>query len=397
MKKSLLVILFLILVSGVALADAPFHIGVLTDTVSQGEDTYRGAERLVEEFGDVADGGMIVHLTFPDNFMQEMETTISQIVSFADDPKMKAIIMQGAVPGTVAGFRKVREIRPDILLIASSPQEDPVMVADAADLSIMTDTLSRGYLVVLAAKIVGAETFVHISFPRHMSYELLSRRRAIMREACKDLGIKFIDMGSPDPTGDIGVAGAQQFILEKVPAWIERYGKNTNFFCTNDAHTEPLVKQVAKYGAIFVEADLPSPTMGYPGALGVEFEESDKGDWLKILKKVEDKVIEAGGAGRMGTWAYSVSYSCLTALGEHAKRVIEGKSELLDKGDIMDAFSKYTPGAVWNSSYYVDADDIERKNFFLVYQDTYIFGRGYLNMASVIVPEKYFDKNIGKK
>lgn len=218
-----------------------------------------------------------------------------------------------------------------------------------------------------------------------------------MREACKDLGIKFIDMGSPDPTGDIGVAGAQQFILEKVPAWIERYGKNTNFFCTNDAHTEPLVKQVAKYGAIFVEADLPSPTMGYPGALGVEFEESDKGDWLKILKKVEDKVIEAGGAGRMGTWAYSVSYSCLAALGEHAKRVIEGKSELLDKGDIMDAFSKYTPGAVWNSSYYVDADDIERKNFFLVYQDTYIFGRGYLNMASVIVPEKYFDKNIGKK
>jgi hypothetical protein len=397
MKISLLVILFLILVSGVALADAPFHIGVLSDTVSQAEDTYRGAERLVEEFGDVADGGMIVHLTLPDNFMQEMETFISQIVSFADDPKMKAIIVQGAAPGTVAGFRKVREIRPDILLIASSPQEDPVMVADAADLSILTDTLARGYLVILASKIVGAETFVHISFPRHMSYELLSRRRAIMREACKDLGLKFIDMGSPDPTGDIGVAGAQQFILEKVPAWIESYGKNTNFFCTNDAHTEPLVKQVAKYGAIFVEADLPSPTMGYPGALGVEFEQSDKGDWLKILKKVEDKVIEAGGAGRMGTWAYSVSYSCLAAMGEHAKRVIEGKSELLDKDDIMDAFSKYTPGAVWNSSYYVDADDIERKNFFLVYQDTYIFGRGYLNMASVIVPEKYFDKNIGKK
>jgi len=397
MKKSLLVILFLILVSSVALADAPFHIGVLSDTVSQGEDTYRGAERLVEEFGDASDGGMIVHQTFPDNFMQEMETTISQIIGLADDPKMKAIIMQGAVPGTVAGFKKVREIRPDILLIASSPQEDPAMVADAADLIILADMLTRGYTIVKAAKDLGADTFMHISFPRHMSYELLSRRRDIMREACKDLGLEFVDMGSPDPTSDIGVAGAQQFILEKVPAWVEQYGKNTNFFCTNDAHTEPLIKRVAELGAIFVEADLPSPTMGYPGALGVEFEPSDKGNWPKILKRVEDKVIEAGGAGRMGTWAYSISYASIAGMGEHAKRVIEGESELLDKDDIMNALNKYTPGAAWNSSYYIDADDVKRKNFMLIYQDTYIFGKGYLNITSIEVPEKYFDKNIGKK
>ncbi|WP_414162745.1 DUF3798 domain-containing protein [Treponema vincentii] len=48
----------------------------------------------------------------------------------------------------------------------------------------------------------------------------------------------------PDPTSDVGVAGAQQFILEKVPQWIEKYGKKTAFFCTNDAHTEPLLKQL---------------------------------------------------------------------------------------------------------------------------------------------------------
>ena len=32
--------------------------------------------------------------------MQEMETTISQMVALADDPKMKAIIVVEAVPGT---------------------------------------------------------------------------------------------------------------------------------------------------------------------------------------------------------------------------------------------------------------------------------------------------------
>jgi len=397
MKKLLLAFLFIVLLSSVVLADAPFHIGIMTGTVSQQEDELRGAERLIEEYGRVSDGGMISHVTSPDNPDAEMETTISQITAWADDPLMKAIVVQTAISGTVEGFRRVRELRPDIFLFAGSPQEDPVMIAEVADLCIFQDNFSRGYLLILGAKKLGADTFVHISFPRHMSYELLSRRRDIMVEAAKDLGLKFINASAPDPRSDVGVAGAQQYLLEKVPAWIEEYGKNTAFFTTNDALEEPLIRRVAEGGAIYVEGDYASPTMGYPGALGVKFEEADKGNWPNIVKKVEEKVIEFGASGRMGTWAFSYPYCIAAGLGEHAKRVIEGKSELLDKSDIMDALGKYTPGAGWNSSYYVDADNVERKNFLLVYQDTYIFGRGYLNQTSEVIPKKYYDKNIGKK
>ena len=113
------------------------------------------------------------------------------------------------------------------------------------------------------------DTFVHIFFLRHMSYETLGRRRAIMEEACKDLGIKFVFETAPDPTSDVGVADAQQFILEKMPAWVEKYGKNTAFFCTNDAHTEPLLKRIAELGGYFIEADIPSPLMGYPSAFEI--------------------------------------------------------------------------------------------------------------------------------
>jgi|SRR5665648_91416 len=397
MKKVLLALLFVALFCSIALADAPFHIGVMTGTVSQTEDEMRGAEQLIKEYGKVSDGGMISHLTWPDSFMTEMETTISQIVSWADDPKMKAIVVQTAVPGTVEGFRRVRELRPDILLFAGGPQEDPKMISAVADLSVYGDTLSRGYLSVLEAKKLGADTFVHITFPRHMSVELLSRMRDIMKAACEDFGLKFVSVGAPDPTSDVGIAGAQQFILEKVPSWIEEYGKNSAFFATNDALQEPLIRRVIELGAIYIEPALASPILGYPGALGIAFAEEDKGNWPNILKKVEDAVIEAGGAGRMATWAYSITYSCVIGLAEHAKMVIEGKSELLNKDDILDAFNKATPGTEWNSSYYVDADGVERKNYMLIYQDTYIFGKGYLKLTSEIVPEKYYDRNIGKK
>ena len=397
MKKLLLAFLFIVLFSSITLADAPFHIGIMTPTVSQMEDNLRGAERLIKEYGDVKDGGMISLLTLPDNFMAEIETTITQIGSFADDPLMKAIVLGEAVPGTVEGFRRVRELRPDILLFAGLPHEDPVMIAEVADLCISYDVISRAYLYALEAKMLGADTFVFITFPRHMSMELLSRLRDGVKVACKDFGLKFIQVGAPDPTSDIGIPGAQQFILEKVPAWIEEYGKNTAFYATNIALDEPLIKRVLETGSIFIEPLVGSPTLGYSGALGVQFEEAEKGDWPKILKKTEDAVIKAGGAGRMACWAYSFYYCITTGLGEHAKRVIEGKSELLDKDDILDAFGKYSPGAKWTSGYYVDANNVETKNFMLLNQDAYVFGRGYLNLTSVIIPEKYYDKNLGKK
>ncbi|ANZ44463.1 DUF3798 domain-containing protein [Cloacibacillus porcorum] len=372
-----------------AFADAPFHIGVATLTVSQAEDTYRGAERLIKEYGDVANGGMIKHVTMPDNFMSEMETTISQIVGLADDPKVKVIVVDDAIPGTTEAFRRVKEKRKDILCFAGEPQEDPNVITSTADFAIGVDNIMRGYLIINTAKKLGAKTFVHISFPRHMSYELLSRRRAIMEQACKDLGLKFAFETAPDPTSDVGVAGAQQFILEKVPAWVQKYGKDSAFFCTNDAQTEPLLKQVAKQGAIFVEPDLPSPLMGYPGAFGIDLKD-EAGDWPAIMKKVEKAVIDAGGKGRMGTWPYSYGWSTVCALAEYGKRITEGKAKLYNLKDLWKCYDKYTPGAEWNGAPYYDmAKQMKIKKFVLVYEDTYVFGRGYMGVTKEKVPEKY--------
>jgi len=389
--KKLMVLFVVILLTAFTFAQADFHIGVVTGTVSQSEDDLRGAEYLIEKYGDSADGGMITHVTYPDQFMTEQETTIAQIVGLADDPLMKAIVVNQAVPGTVAAFRTIRERNPDILLIAGNPHEDPGMITAVADMSVTPDNVARGYLIIAAAKEMGADTFVHISFPRHMSYELLSRRRDIMREACKDLGLEFVDMGSPDPTSDVGIAGAQQFILEKVPAWLETYGQNTAFFCTNDAHTEPLLKRIAELGGYFVEADLPSPLMGYPGALGIAIPQEISGNWPAILDVVEQAVIDAGGAERMGTWAYSFGYTTTAALGEFAIDVVEGKNDVKDIEALFEAFASATPGAGWNGSLYVDSTGQEWDNFLLIYQDTYVFGKGYLGMTDLVVPEKYFE------
>jgi len=404
LKRSLAIGLSLILTFGMigcakktpTVAEAKkMHIGIVTGTVSQGEDEIRGAEAMIKKYGDAAKGGMIKHVTYPDNFMAEQETTIAQITGLADDEDMKVIVVNQAIPGTVAAFKQIRETRPDILLLANSSQEDTAMIEAAADLVVDPDNVNRGYLMILAAKKMGAKTFVHISFPRHMSIELLSLRRNIMEQACKDLGVKFVFETAPDPMSDVGVPGAQQFILEKMPAWVEKYGKDTAFFCTNDAQTEPLLKRVAELGAIFVEPDLPSPIMGYPGAFGIDLK-AEAGNWPEILKKVEKTVVAKGGSGRMGTWAFSYGFTATEGLVEYGKNVAEGTMKKGNLADVLKAFGAYTPGAEWNGSLYTDrVSSKEIPNHVMVYQDTYVFGKGYIGNSKEVVPDKY--KKINKK
>ena len=351
------------------------HIGIVTGSVSQSEDDRRGAEAFQAMYGEEN----VTLAIYPDNFTEELETTIQTIVN-------------QAVPGTTEAFRQIKERRPDIICIAGESHEDLPEIGSAADLVCNNDFVARGYLIIRTAHELGCDTFVHISFPRHMAYETMSRRVAIMQAACEEFGMTFVLETAPDPTSDVGTAGAQAYVLEKVPEWVEKYGQNAAYFCTNDAHTEPLLKQLLEYGGYFIEADLPSPLMGYPGALGLDLTE-EAGDFDKILAKVESAIVEKGGAGKFGTWAYSYGYTVSAGLAQHALNVINGESELCDIDDIAKAYAVFTPKAEWNGSNYTNAETgVKLDNVFLTYQDTYIMGDPgrYMGSTEIEVPEKYF-------
>lgn len=377
-----------LVVISTASAEEEFHIGIVTGSVSQSEDDRRGAEAFQTKYGE----DMVKLAIYPDNFTEELETTIQTIVNLSDDPLMKAIIVNQAVPGTAEAFRQIKERRPDIICIAGEAHEDLPVIGEAADLVTNNDFVARGYLMIRTAHELGCNTFVHISFPRHMSYETMSRRVAVMQAACEEFGMNFVLETAPDPTSDVGIAGAQAYILENAPLWIEKYGKDSAYFCTNDAHTEPLLKQLLAYGGCFIEADLPSPLMGYPGALGLDLTEAG-GDFEKILAAVEAGVVEKGGAGRFGTWAFSYGYTLSAGLSQHAYNVLKGESELADIDDISKAFQTFSGEAEWNGSSYTNADTgVKSENVFLVYQDTYIMGNPghFMGATEIEVPEKYF-------
>ncbi|MDR1313894.1 MAG: DUF3798 domain-containing protein, partial [Deltaproteobacteria bacterium] len=345
-------------------------------------------KEMVAEFGDADKGGIIRSATYPDNFLAEIEATKAVIESMADDPLMKAIIVFEGIPGTAEAFRDIRAKRPDILLYCAETHEDAALISQSADLVATADFISRGYLIPWTAKELGAKAFIHISFPRHMVDESFSRRRAIMEEACKDLGLRFVYEEAPDPQAEGGIPAARAYIAEHVPQWIERYGKDTAFFATNNAHTAPLIKGVIELGGYFPEADEPSPLLGYPEALGLD-PDSFGGAWPEIVAKVEGAVVAAGGGGRVGAWTASLSATHVVALTRFAVLAASGTVDPKDAKALLDCYGMSTPGVHWNGSPLADPSGREYPNILLVYQDNYIFGKGYSGTTSIEVPAKY--------
>jgi hypothetical protein len=323
-------------------ASGAFKIGIMTGTVSQGEEDYRAGQQIAARYP-----GRVKTVTFPDNFSTEVETVVSQLVGLSDDPAVKVVIAGQAINGSVAAARRIREQRPDILIGFMYPHEDPDVAQTVCDIATQPDELARGVSIIESAQKMGAKHFIHYSFPRHMSMVLLARRRDIMIAECAKRGIQFHFVTAPDPTGESGLPGAQQFILEDVPRELAKYGPRTAFFSTNDGMQEPLIKAiwVAKQG-YFVEQSTPAPTAGFPAALGLNIPPDKAGDMAWISAENKRLIAAHGMSGHFGTWSQSIDMVSTRSIAELLIDVVAKHIDVRDSATVRRYIEKEAGGPV---------------------------------------------------
>lgn len=330
--------------SGQTAGAAPdaFKIGVMTGTVSQGEEDYRGGEQVAAMYP-----GRVKAVTYPDNFSSELETVIAQMVGLSADPDVKVIICAQAVPGSVAAARKIRESRPDILIGFVGPHEDPDVVNAACDIATQADQIARGTTIIETARQMGAKHFIHYSFPRHMAQLLLAQRRDIMVKECAKRGMQFHFVTAPDPTSEQGLPGAQQFIFEDVPRELKKYGPATAFYSTNDGMQEPIIKAImnAKAG-YFVEQDVPAPTAGYPAALGIKIPPDKAGDMPWINGEIKRLIAAKGMSGHFGSWTQPIDMVSERAFARLLVDAVDKKADFRDSATVRKYFEAEAGGPV---------------------------------------------------
>jgi len=350
-------------------AAANYKIGIITGTASQGDEEITQAKMMKDKYGD-----MIVTSTYPDNFTSEVETLISNAVSMASDPDLKAIVWCQAVPGTSAAIDKVRETRPDMIFIVGTPGEDPDVINPKADVVFQVDEPGCGIVLPPQAASQGAKTMIHYSFPRHMSYSLIVARHENLKTYCAENGIELVDVTAPDPTGDSGITGAQQFIVEDVPRQVEKYGADTVFFTTNCGMQEPLIRTVFEQGGIYSLQCCPSPFHAFPAALNIDMT-GHEADVDYMLEQIQAKVTEYDMGGRVSTWGVPCNMLFIEAGVEYAKKVLDGETNgvVLDDAVLRATVQECAGDVQMTLVNHEDANGVAKDNHYLVMADFVTF------------------------
>ncbi|MCL2558808.1 MAG: DUF3798 domain-containing protein, partial [Treponema sp.] len=240
------------------------------------------------------------------------------------DAGAKAIVFVQAVPGTIAAIQATRELYgDDIFFFLGVTHEPPAQLAAYADISMIADELAMGRVIIEQAARMGADTFAHLSFPRHLGMETIAVRRALLMETAAQYGIKWVELTAPDPVAE-GIAQAQMFVLENVPRWVEENGANTAFFSTNCGLQEPMITQIAAYGGLYPLQCCPSPFHALPAAFNISME-GREGDVNFLLAQLDGAVGAAGGSGRFSTWPVPINMLLVEVGVLYAIEFLEGR------------------------------------------------------------------------
>ena len=324
----------------------PGKIAIITNDVTCAGEEYIPATHMVGKYG----ADKIIHDIWPVKFPEEGEQMIRIVQQIAADPEVHALVINQCVQNSMAAVDKLLETRDDVFLAAVQPTENPPDIAARFNLILNADEVMMGDAMPIQAQKLGAKTFVHLSFPRHMSYALISARYGMLKANCEKMGIEFITYTVPDPTGDIGMAGAQQVMLEEIPKLVDQYGKDTAFFCTNCGLQIPLIKATVDAGGIYLQPCCPSPFHGFPLALGLisegdsVFDAAGTQDAIKyIVEKTTEKLAEKGMLKRASTWPVPVAMMNTVAAAEYAIKWINGEVPKtgIDKGVLEQCMADY--------------------------------------------------------
>lgn len=355
-----------------AVAATTGKVAIITNTVSQNEEEYRSAEKMVEKYGD-----RVIHDTMPDNFMTEQEQFISVVNKHASNPDVKCIIINQAVPGAIACVDKVMETREkdDLLVVFCTPQENPDDIVTRADITISVDEINKGTAIAQQAYDMGCKTVVHYSFPRHMAQVQLYSCRDLIKAKCEELGMTFVDATAPDPTGDSGVSGAQMFILEDVPKMVAKYGQETAFFSTNCSMQVPLIEAVVDSGAYYPLPCCPSPYHGFPNALGIESPSDLINGLPETVEAINSKLKEKDLLGHFSTWSVPCSIANTVATCEYAFLWMAGAVEKCDSAVLNALLADYC-GVEISLVPYEDPETGKSFDNYFVYQQGFLTFNG---------------------
>lgn len=196
-----------------------------------GEENYRMVEKCIEKFGE----DRIEVTTLPED--ADAQTIVSQATTLASETEIGAIVINEAVPGSIAAADAAKAVNSELLVIMVNPSEDPPEVSKSADLGVMTVFEELTIAAAEQAAEKNCEVLVLEVPVDQQGMERAQMRINACQEKCDELGIKLVTNSLPSESDANTRPQMIQAAKEDIYNKLDEYGNNVGL--CHSAHSAP--------------------------------------------------------------------------------------------------------------------------------------------------------------
>lgn len=301
-------------------------IGVLCSPLSWGEENYRMTTKCIEKFGE----DRIEVTTLPED--ADVQTIVSQASTMANDPEIGALIINEAVPGSVAAADAAKQANSEILVIMVNPSEEPPEVAAVADLAVMTVFNELTVAAAEQAAEKNCEVMVLEVPIDQQGMERAQSRIAACQEKCDELGIKLVINSLPSESDANTRPAMIQAAKEDIYNKLDEYGDNTGFMCFSSFIATAVFTALCEEGrGYLVGTPDPGPfAPGFMDAFGITADEEHILDVDWTNKAIADALDEKGMSGHFCNWEIPYFSTVMYGSIAYAKAYLDGEVNTVD-------------------------------------------------------------------
>ncbi|MCL1975130.1 MAG: DUF3798 domain-containing protein, partial [Firmicutes bacterium] len=241
----------------------------------------------------------IFHTFWPLDYLSEQDQVRQTVNNILSSQGIGALIINQAIPGSAAAIANAAAWREHCFIVACSPLEETMAIAQEADLVLAYDLAALGLLAAEQAANMNAQALVYY-FNKQQS-GVYAQQYDLAEQTCIDLDMEFIPVELPeDAHSDVEKT---KFFTKDVAEKIAKHGKDTAFFSADAAFApQILISQIIAAQAIFPLPCQPSPYAGLPQALGMEINDNNYGDYEYVKMQVKQILLGKGLGGRLANF-----------------------------------------------------------------------------------------------
>lgn len=300
-KMTALALSFCIALGAVGCGKKEASNGGLTDgyacTMIVTPESVKLDQEFLEKYKDVK------NVVLPKDYDKNLDKITDEIASFADNEKVKCIIVCSDKEGILPVFEKIKEKNEDITTIAAGVEE--MQNENKQNDAIMDEDINIGFNptdkdndknAVRMAEALGAKVFVNY-IDEFVKDEVESKQKnRDMQRECEKNGIKYEEVVVPGMKDENDSKTAEEFIKKDAVAKKKAYGDNVALYGCRGAMDKATIEAAIENKLMVPNIHSLNSTKLYGDILGVDVSGSD---YTEINSKISEKLKSMGMEGRL--------------------------------------------------------------------------------------------------